>query len=377
MYSKIINPVKHGNVVFNNKESSLRLGNYLDKERSKKEGTPPNGTPPEGKDKDIFFNSEGNFSKKQVVEAIDNNIKGLTKKDDKFHSLVIAPSAKELEHIGNNTAKLKEFTIACMEKYAANFNLNSGKRLSEKDLVWYATIHQNRAYKGTDTEVLNGEKKSGDLKEGLQTHIHIVVSARDKEQKTTLNPNTPNNNRFKMTTWFENNQKQFNQQFDFKPEPKEVSKPKDKTAYFILWTEKKLHILEKMGITDKQITEIRNFAKSKNNSSDFRKNLGVIIKEVRANENPKNKHQQQKHIPISPVQMKLLENSVAWHSTGRNSVPFKKQSDLELPSPSKSIMAEFKGFRYIFENLNTEDFNKNQDLPKRKKKRNLNQEISL
>eukprot|EP01035_Chromulina_nebulosa_P020719 gene20719-26863_t len=319
--------------------------------------------PPKGKDKDIFFNSAGIFNKKQVVEAIDNNVKGLTKKDDKFHSLVIAPSAKELEHIGNDTAKLKEFTIVCMERYASNFNLNSGKRLSEKDLVWYATIHQNRAYKGTDAKVVNGEKKSGDLKEGLQTHIHVVVSARDKEQKITLNPNTPNKNRFKMTAWFESNEKQFNRQFDFKPDPKEVSKPKDKTAYFILWTEKKLHILEKMGITDKQITEIRNIAKSKNNSSDFRKNLGEVVKEVRA----KNKIQSPKEALILPKQIKSLNDSI----------PFKSQSEVELPLPNKSFMAEFKSFRHIFENINSEEFNKNQEFPKRKKKRNLNQQISL
>ncbi len=355
MYSKIINPIKHGNIVFTNKESALRLGNYLDKEQSK------------GVEKDIFFNSEGIFNKKQVVESIDNNVKGLTQKDDKFHSLVIAPSAKELEHIGNDTEKIKAFTIACMEKYAGNFNLGAGKNLSERDLVWYATIHQNRAYKGTDAEVLNGEKKSGDLKEGLQTHIHVVVSARDKEQKVTLNPNTPNKSRraafrFKMTTWFESNQRQFNQQFDFKPDPNEIRKPKDKSAYFILWTEKKLHILEKLGIPDKQITEIRNIAKSKNNSFDFRKNLGEVVKEVRA----KNKIQSPKEALILPEQIKSLENSIG----------FKNQIDLELP-PSKSFMAEFKGFQHFFENLNSEELNKNQELHKRKKKRNLNQEMSL
>jgi len=261
MYSKIINPAKHGNMVFNNKSSAARLGNYLNKESSSNQ------------EKGIFFNNLGDYNKIQVVESIDNNVKGLTSKDDKFHSLVIAPSAKELEHIGNDHSKLKAFTIACMEKYAANFNISSGKKLTEKDLVWYATIHQNRAYKGTDLEVLNGEKKSGDLKEGLQTHIHVVVSARDKEQKITLNPNTSNRNRFKMTAWFEANQRQFNQQFNFQPDPKEMRQPKDKTAYFILWTEKKLQTLEKLGIKDKQITEIRNIAKEKNNSTDFRKNL--------------------------------------------------------------------------------------------------------
>ncbi len=322
MYSKIINPAKHGNVTFDNKSSASRLGNYLNKEPSSKQ------------EKGIFFNVQGDFDRKQMVESIDNNVKGLTQKDDKFHSLVIAPSAKELEHIGNDQTKLKAFTIACMEKYAANFNLVgtpmggtpqiSGKMLSEKDLVWFATIHQNRAYKGTDLEVLNGEKKSGDLKEGLQTHIHVVVSARDREQKITLNPNTSNRNRFKMTAWFEANQRQFNQQFDFKPDQKEVSQPKDKTTYFILWTEKKLQLLEKLGINDKQITEIRNIAKAKNNSSDFRKNLREVVKEVRA----KSKNQSPREAVILPQQIKSLNDSTS----------FKSKSELDLSPPSKSFL---------------------------------------
>ncbi|WP_394993042.1 DUF5712 family protein [Emticicia sp.] len=364
MYSKIINPTKHGNKEFNNKSSAARLGNYLNKEPSSKQ------------EKGIFFNTQGDFDKKQMVESIDNNVKGLTSKDDKFHSLVIAPSAKELEHISNNQAKLKAFTIACMEKYAANFNLGgtplgTGKKLSEKDLVWYATIHQNRAYKGTDVEVLNGKKKSGDLKEGLQTHIHVVVSARDSEQKITLNPNTSNRNRFKMTAWFEANQRQFNQQFDFKPESKEVSQPKDKTAYFILWTEKKLQALEKLGINDKQITEIRKIAQSKNNSTDFRKNLSEIVYEVRV----KSKNQSQKKALILPEQIKSLNDSAA----------FKSKSELELSPSSKSFLGEFKSFQHFFSTIATEEFNQNQgQSPKRKRNRkkglsqnNNNQEISM
>jgi hypothetical protein len=364
MYSKIINPAKHGNterrpVVFNNKSSAARLGNYLNKEPSSKQ------------EKGVFFNAQGDFDKKQMIESIDNNVKGLTQKDDKFHSLVIAPSAKELEHIGNDHSKLKAFTIACMEKYAANFNISSGKKLTEKDLVWYATIHQNRAYKGTDLEVLNGEKKSGDLKEGLQTHIHVVVSARDKEQKITLNPNTSNRNRFKMTAWFEANQRQFNQQFNFQPDPKEIRQPKDKTAYFILWTEKKLQTLEKLGINDKQITEIRNIAKEKNNSTDFRKNLGEIVKEVRAN----SKNQSPREILILPEQIKSLNDSTA----------FKSKSELDLSPPNKSFLGEFKSFQHFFSTIASEDFNQNQgQLPKKKrnKKKGMsqnynNQEISM
>lgn len=359
MYSKIINPAKHGNVTYGNKSSALRLGNYLNKEPSSKQ------------EKGVFFNAQGDFDKKQMIESIDNNVKGLTSKDDKFHSLVIAPSAKELEHIGNDHSKLKAFTIACMEKYATNFNISSGKRLTENDLVWYATIHQNRTYKGTDLEVLNGKKKSGDLKEGLQTHIHVVVSARDKEQKITLNPSTSNRNRFIMTAWFEANQRQFNQQFDFRPEPKVVSKPKDKTAYFILWTEKKLQALEKLGINDKQITEIRNIAQSKNSSTDFRKNLVEIVKEVRAN----GKNQSPRETLILPEQFKSLNDSAA----------FKSKSELELLPPNKSFLDVFKSFQHFFATIATEEFNQNQsNLPKKKRNRkkglsqnNNNQEISM
>ncbi|GAB2642314.1 hypothetical protein GCM10027035_40320 [Emticicia sediminis] len=359
MYSKIINPAKHGNVTYDNKSSAARLGNYLNKEPLSKH------------EKGLFFNAHGNFDKKQMIESIDSNVKGLTQKDDKFHSLVIAPSAKELEHIGNDHSKLKAFTIACMEKYAANFNISSGKKLAEKDLVWYATIHQNRAYKGTDLEVLNGEKKSGDLKEGLQTHIHVIVSARDKKQKITLNPNTSNRNRFKMTTWFEANQRQFNQQFDFKPDPKEVSRPKDKTAYFILWTEKKLQQLEKLGINDKQIAEIRNIAHSKNNSTDFRKNLSEIVKEVRAN----SKNKSLKETLILPEQIKSLNNSES----------FKRNAEHELSPQDKSFLGEFKSFQHFFSTIATEDFNQSYgQSPKRKRHRkkglsqnNNNQEISI
>ena len=355
MYSKIINPAKHGNITYNNKSSAARLGNYLGKELKNEEKI------------NIFFNSEGDFDKKQMLESIDNNVKGLGIKDDKFHSLVIAPSAKELEHIGNDTQKMKAFTIACMEKYAVNFNLSTRKKLSEKDLVWFATIHQNRAFKGTDVEVLNGTKKSGELKEGLQTHIHVVVSARDKEMKITLNPNTSNKNRFKMTDWFEANQKQFNLQFDFKPEPRIARPQKDKTAYFILWTEKKLEQLEKLGITDKQISEIRNIAKDKNNSQDFRQNLSKIIKDLKA-QNP-SKNITQKDVFISTKQIKSLENSTV----------FRKQEDLELPVSSKSFVADFHSFRHILESISSQD---NPTTPNRKRKKALSknsvdQDISM
>ncbi len=115
MYSKIINPEKDGNAerrptTFNNKGSSARLGNYLEKELDL--AKTPNGK--------VFFNNEGSFTKDEMVKSIDTNVKGLTTNDDKFYSLVLSPSQKELEHIKNSPADLREFTTNCMENYGSS-----------------------------------------------------------------------------------------------------------------------------------------------------------------------------------------------------------------------------------------------------------------
>lgn len=131
-----------------------------------------------------FFGAPGTEPKTagEVVEMLDGNVKGLGKDDPKFHSLVLSPSADELLLIGNDPKALESYTQNVMDLYAKNFNLKNGKELGESNLVWAATIHQERKNRGTD-EGVQGEKK-----EGLQTHIHVMVSARDADQKVTLNP---------------------------------------------------------------------------------------------------------------------------------------------------------------------------------------------
>ena len=169
MYAKVINPATNGRKVYNNAGSSQRCAAYLVKEAGG-EAT--------------FFGAPGTEAKTaaEVVEMIDGNVKGLGKDDPKFHSLVLSPSADELLLIGNNPKALEEYTQNVMDLYARNFNLKNGKELGELNLVWAATIHQERKNRGTD-EGVQGEKK-----EGLQTHVHVLVSARDADQKITLNP---------------------------------------------------------------------------------------------------------------------------------------------------------------------------------------------
>ncbi|WP_180754648.1 DUF5712 family protein [Hymenobacter sp. DG01] len=171
MYIKIINPATNGKNAYSNRGSARQATNYLEGE-AKKQGETA-----------VFFNSErADISGDEAVDLIDSNRKGLRKDDAKFYSLVVSPSAQELEHIGHDPQKLQAFTARVMQEYAANFVTISGQPLGEKDLVWVATQHDERKHRGHDGA------PSGQLKEGPQTHIHIMVSARDKEQKITLNP---------------------------------------------------------------------------------------------------------------------------------------------------------------------------------------------
>jgi hypothetical protein len=172
MYAKVINPKTNGKKVYDNKGSSLRTTNYLVKE-AKAAG-----------EEATFFGAPGSPYKtaEEVVAMLDGNVKGLRKDDAKFYSLVLSPSPEELAYMGNDPKALERYTQNVMDDYAKNFTLKNGKELGEVNLVWAAIIHQDRKNRGTDEGV------QGERKEGLQTHIHVTVSARDAEQKITLNP---------------------------------------------------------------------------------------------------------------------------------------------------------------------------------------------
>lgn len=276
MYSKVINPEKDGKIAFNNKGSSARLGNYLEKELDLVKMP----------DSKVFFNNEGHFTKEEMVKCIDTNVKGLTNNDDKFYSLVLSPSQKELEHIKNDTQKLRDFTANCMENYAQNFALKakdgSLKQLSEKDLVWFANIEYNRTFKGDDDEVKRGEKKQGERKDGLQTHIHITVSARDKSMKVTLNPRTKDKQRFSIISWSEKNQHSFNSKFDYDSPKKSFNNQSKEAWNKVIEVERILASFEqKYGLPDADSIKIRSMAVEQDYSQDFRKNLKEIGKELK------------------------------------------------------------------------------------------------
>lgn len=184
-----------------------------------------------------FFNQYGEeISSKEVIQEIDGNTAKLKKTEPKFYSITVNPSAYELKRLQNHSEELKQYTRELMKEYAKSFNREiNGRAVTVDDIKYYAKIEHQRTYKGTDRqirenqpyatkilqlrqevrEIQRGEAKGnidklklkiaklerqaphqqkgkrivrGMQKEGLQTHIHIIVSRKDASNKYSLSP---------------------------------------------------------------------------------------------------------------------------------------------------------------------------------------------
>jgi len=202
--------------------------NYLEKENE--------GKHPELQEH-FFDQNNNNITPDEVIKEIDGNTKKLSKKDPKFYSIVVSPSAKELKHINNDPALLRRYTRELMKDYAASFNRD--RKVTVDDIKYYAKIEHERSYRGFEKKVkanepyrkkmaklkndlakinrgeLKGSAKKMQLnidkliaeapykvngkiltegmkKEGLQTHIHIIVSRKDVTNTYKLSPNSQN-----------------------------------------------------------------------------------------------------------------------------------------------------------------------------------------
>ena len=212
MYIKIHTPPSYGG----NKGSCSDLVQYLDKENLYLDELEQTG---------FFSHTEQNVQPEEVERIIDNNKGRLGKEDAKFYMISVNPSEKELAHIGSSEEALQNYVRGLMDEYAKNFNreYDTGVPMQGKDLVYYAKIEHQRTYKYSDkryrsameynkgvrTEIikhLSDKEKvaeleknyirdsrgtvilEGNVKEGNNMHVHIIVSRYDKAQKFKLSP---------------------------------------------------------------------------------------------------------------------------------------------------------------------------------------------
>ncbi|MEL6304233.1 MAG: MobB family relaxase [Bacteroidota bacterium] len=199
--------------------------NYLEKENE--------GKQPELQEH-FFDQNNDRVSPETVISEIDGNTKKLKKRDPKFYSIVVSPSAKELKHINNDPALLRAYVRELMKDYADSFYRD--RKVTVGDIKYYAKIEHERTYRGFEREVkgnkrfrkeitklqhdmakvrrgelegnlqkiqqkidrlvaeaphkINGKLiTEGTKKEGFQTHVHIIVSRKDVTNTYSLSPN--------------------------------------------------------------------------------------------------------------------------------------------------------------------------------------------
>lgn len=189
-------------------------------------------------DQEHFFDQKNDkISAKEVISGIDTNTTKLNKKDPRFYSIVVSPSQRELKAIGNDSEKLRQYTRELMKDYAASFYRD--KKITVNDIKYYAKIERERTFKGADKEIrenqpyatkilqlkkevrniekgkrkgkikkilkeierleqdaphkINGKRiVRGMKKEGMQKHVHIIVSRKDVTNSFKLSPLAPN-----------------------------------------------------------------------------------------------------------------------------------------------------------------------------------------
>ncbi|MDZ7664618.1 MAG: DUF5712 family protein [Desulfotignum sp.] len=214
-YFKISTPPAHAN---KNTASCADLIEYLEKENVGKDLEDQEHF--FSHDQDIIFSDE-------AQNKIDNNVKGLKKNETKFYELSLSFSQKELEHLSNiakNPTEERELIQKhvrdVMDNYANHFNRTLGDRqLNGNDLVYFAKIEKQRRYhpqtKNPELKKIykqnyqtkakiriakqNGKKslqsdlekqliknkdgriiEPGQLKDGNNTHVHIIVAEKIK-----------------------------------------------------------------------------------------------------------------------------------------------------------------------------------------------------
>ncbi|MCM4158435.1 mobilization protein [Antarcticibacterium flavum] len=191
----------------------------------------------EKEDMEHFFNQYGDeISAEEVIREIDGNTAKLEKTEPRFYSITVSPSKYELNRLQDHSEDLKRYTRELMKDYVASFNREiNGRPIGVEDIKYYAKIEHQRTFKGNDKQVrenqpfaskilelkneirkidrgeIHGNIKAlekqitklekdaphqqngkrivqGMLKDGPQSHIHIIVSRKDASNRYSLSP---------------------------------------------------------------------------------------------------------------------------------------------------------------------------------------------
>jgi Family of unknown function (DUF5712) len=327
----------HSTLGADNKGSCKNLTFYLDKENQDidklidKSNSVDEFAQLQSRKQQFFNHNRMDVSCIDVIDTIDNNIKKLGKADAKYFAPTISFSQTELAHIAfkatkkndidnvwemnldelnNYNTSIREYIRMIMDNYAKNFNRKEKGLNSGADLVYFGKIEHYRKYKGTDKKVLKGNAKTGELKPGLQSHVHIIVSRKDKTQRLKLNPmsnekstnriigNNPYHVGFDRVNWIISNEKKFDQFFNYsRPELEKFKnqnvlkngspKEKEQLSHKIN-TNQKITPLNNNEIT-KQLADFNLVSETLNKIIDNNSNFDDFEEDLKKRKKPKRK----------------------------------------------------------------------------------------
>ena len=244
----------HSSLGADNKGSCSNLALYLEKENEYLDKTISKSTSRdealqlESRKQGFFTALETNISTIEVISTIEKKKKKLGANDAKYFAPTISFSEYELQHIaflasGKSNLNsvwdlslmeleeynrlIREYGRKVMDNYALNFNRQDKGVQTGADLVYFGKIEHFRKFKGTDKDVIKGKVKSGTFKPGLQSHIHCIVSRKDRTQKLKLSPTcnekltsrTIGENEYQVgfdrVKWIDMNEKTFDEHFKY------------------------------------------------------------------------------------------------------------------------------------------------------------------
>lgn len=279
----------HSSLASSNKGSCKKLALYLEKENAELEKLVSKNNSLkelnliENRKQHFFSHDRDNCSLTEVIDSIDSNINKLGKKDEKFFSPTISFSQDELQRLIRLASKknhvkhvwelevnelkkynnlIKSYVRKVMDNYAKNFNRQSKGLINGNQLIYYAKIEHFRKFKGKDKEVKTGKYKCGQNKPGLNTHVHCIVSRKDKTQKLKLKPTvndrktdrTINGNNYRVgfdrLEWSKMNERTFDELFKYNRKLSEMLENQ---------------IILKNGTTEKKMSLLCKINKQENN----------------------------------------------------------------------------------------------------------------
>jgi len=294
----------HSTLGATNTSSCVDLAMYLEKENNdldklfQKAKTIEQKRVIESRKQFFFTHSTYNISTNQVISTIDSNINKLGKKDAKYFAPTINFSQQELKHILQLITdkkevkdvwelnekeyalfndKIQEYTKLIMTNYAKNFNRENKGLTSGNDLVYFAKIEHFRKFKGTDEEVQNGIYKVGDFKPGINSHVHLIVSRKDKTQRLKLTPTTKERSTirkiggntyhvgFDRMKWINMNENSFDTFFNYKRS--ELEKFNNQYILKNGSPKEKATLLKQIETKDQSIKNTRNYVKNHTNNT--------------------------------------------------------------------------------------------------------------